>query len=257
MFNLFPRFERGRIMKKELLWALRDYSYESLKIQYQDYSNGILKGLDITVEEDAVVLGTGMVKFDEFIYLITEPVRVPYEATNEYVCLKGRVRKDERNPDYILHGIDFFMDSNLERDVDEFEICRFKLRKGFKLRNDYKAFYDINTEFDTINLVNSTWAGIDKETMNPNILKQYAVELIKRNNLEYCDFAFCILVLSNRGNVSLQDICVYLNCKCNMGNLNLHNLMDIYYKMNSIILMTSKEDVVHSNVNYKQQIIVD
>ena len=32
MEHIYPAFERGRIMKKELLWALRDYSYAALQI---------------------------------------------------------------------------------------------------------------------------------------------------------------------------------------------------------------------------------
>jgi len=31
MEHIYPTFERGRIMKKELLWALRDYSYTALR----------------------------------------------------------------------------------------------------------------------------------------------------------------------------------------------------------------------------------
>ena len=34
--HIYPAFERGRIMKKELLWALRDYSYTAMQNQYQE-----------------------------------------------------------------------------------------------------------------------------------------------------------------------------------------------------------------------------
>lgn len=192
MFNLFPRFERGRIMKKELLWALRDYSYESLKIQYQEYSNGILKGLDITVEDEHIVLGRGMVKFGEFIYLVTEPVVVPYEATNEYVSLKGKVNVSNSSPDAIRYGIDFVLDRELERREDEFEVCRFKLRQGAKLRNQYKAFYDIETEYDTVNLAHATWAGVDGETLSPVVIRMF-VENAEQYDLECADQQFCNL----------------------------------------------------------------
>lgn len=212
MFNLFPRFERGRIMKKELLWALRDYSYEGLKIQYQDYSNGILKGLDITVEEDAVVLGTGMVKFGEFIYLITEPVRVAYEATNEYVSLKGRVKVNTSSPDAILYGIDFVLDSKLERGENEFEVCRFKLRQGAKLRNHYKAFYDIETEYDTVNLAQATWSGVGEETMSPVVLKNFAEEIKECETVSEQDWNFCFSIL-NSNRISRSNLLFYIRSK--------------------------------------------
>lgn len=42
MEHIYPAFECGRIMKKELLWALRDYSYSALQLQYADYPDGII-----------------------------------------------------------------------------------------------------------------------------------------------------------------------------------------------------------------------
>lgn len=209
MFNLFPRFERGRIMKKELLWALRDYSYESLKIQYQDYSNGILKGLEITVEDDCIVLGRGMVKFDEFIYLVTEPVLVPYKATNEYQVLKGKVRVKDVSPDAILYGIDFVLDRELDRKEDEFEVCRFKLRQGAKLRNQYKAFYDIETEYDTVNLVHATWAGVDGETMSPVVMRMFGEEIKGCENSDEEDRSICFSIL-NGNSISRKSLLLYM-----------------------------------------------
>lgn len=257
MFNLFPRFERGRIMKKELLWALRDYSYESLKIQYQDYSNGILKGLDITVDDDAVVLGTGMVKFDEFIYLITEPVRVPYEATNEYVCLKGRVNVNSSSPDAILYGIDFVLDSELGRKENEFEVCRFKLRQGAKLRNHYKAFYDIETEYDTVNLAQATWSGVGEETMSPVVLKNFAEEIKECGNVSAEDWNFCFCIL-NRNRISRSNLLFYIKSKHIDIDMEAQNKR-IFQELEMIIRKLSGKSMKHGihSVPVMERIIVD
>ena len=40
MQNLYPLFERNRVLKKELLWALRDYSFGQLQLKYADYGDG-------------------------------------------------------------------------------------------------------------------------------------------------------------------------------------------------------------------------
>lgn len=42
--NIYPLFERNRIMKKEYLWSLRDYSFGFMKVQYAEFSDGILTG---------------------------------------------------------------------------------------------------------------------------------------------------------------------------------------------------------------------
>lgn len=50
MEHIYPAFERGRIMKKELLWALRDYSYAALQIKYRDHADGIITGCGVRPE---------------------------------------------------------------------------------------------------------------------------------------------------------------------------------------------------------------
>ena len=52
MEHIYPAFEHGRIMKKELLWALRDYAYSALQLQYADYPDGIISGCGIHIEDD-------------------------------------------------------------------------------------------------------------------------------------------------------------------------------------------------------------
>ncbi len=60
--HIYPAFERGRIMKKELLWALRDYSYTAIQNQYQDYADGIISGCRIFSEENHLRIASGMIR---------------------------------------------------------------------------------------------------------------------------------------------------------------------------------------------------
>ena len=62
MEYIYPTFERGRIMKKESLWALRDYSYTALELQYQEYADGIINGCKIGVEGNDLCVGAGLIK---------------------------------------------------------------------------------------------------------------------------------------------------------------------------------------------------
>ena len=41
----------------------------------------------------------------------------------------------------------------------EFELCRFHLRRGAKLRDTYTCFQDMITEYDTVNLIHGDWGG--------------------------------------------------------------------------------------------------
>ncbi len=49
MQNLYPLFEQNRILKKELLWSLRDYSFSHIQLEYQEYGQGIIQGCGIRV----------------------------------------------------------------------------------------------------------------------------------------------------------------------------------------------------------------
>ncbi len=95
MEHIYPAFERGRIMKKELLWALRDYAYSALQIKYQKYANGILSGCRIHPEGSTLRIAPGMIKCADFIFLITGEERVSYAPSGEYTSLKLRLKKKE------------------------------------------------------------------------------------------------------------------------------------------------------------------
>ena len=47
MQNLYPLFGQNRILKKELLWSLRDCSFAQLQLRYQDYGQGFLQGCTV------------------------------------------------------------------------------------------------------------------------------------------------------------------------------------------------------------------
>lgn len=198
MEHIYPAFERGRIMKKELLWALRDYSYSALQLRYQDYPDGIISGCRIKVRDDQLIVGTGIIKCQDFIFLLTEEEQVAYAPTEVFVSLKFRVKSVEEMPDYTRYVTEFVLDKNLERAQNELEICRFKLKEGAKLRTEYKDFYDIQTEFDTVNLADATWAGGGGNTLSKEITDRFAKEVLECKDACVEDVRFAYLLLQSR-----------------------------------------------------------
>lgn len=195
MEHIYPAFERGRIMKKELLWALRDYSYSALQLQYQDYSDGIISGCRIKVRDDQLIVGTGIIKCQDFIFLLTEEEQVAYASTEVFVSLKFRVKSVEEMPDYTRYVTEFVLDENLERAQNELEICRFKLKEGARLRTEYKDFYDIQTEFDTVNLADASWAGRRGRTLSKEITDCFAQKVLDCENASEQDIQFAYMLL--------------------------------------------------------------
>ena len=78
MQNLYPLFERNRILKKELMWSLRDYSFTHIQLEYQAYADGMIKGCDLEVRGNELVVGKGIVIWR---------LHIPDYRGNEY-CLR-------------------------------------------------------------------------------------------------------------------------------------------------------------------------
>lgn len=213
MENRYPLFAGGRILKKEALWDLRNYAYESWQLYYADYTDGIIKGCEVRVEGTNLVVGRGILKYRDFIYLLREEAVVPFAAENRLTVLKAAFRKKEENPDYLIYSVEFFLDSDPVRQDGQVELCRFHLRTGSVLRDTYKNFYDMNTEYDTVNLLYATMAGRGQGRMHPEILLKYAKEMQKDDNKSIEEVAFCYHVLQNRGEVERKVIDAYLQDK--------------------------------------------
>lgn len=104
----------------------------------------------------------------------------------------------------------------VEKFVNYENICRFKLMVGFDLRDKHKSFEDIETEFDTINYVNSTWAGKERESINLYITKRFVKEAMesKLENME--DIVFCYMCINEEKPLNIELIEQYIKNRQNI-----------------------------------------
>lgn len=210
MENRYPLFAGGRILKKEALWDLRDYAYSSMQLYYMDYTDGIVRGCDIRVEDGHLVVGRGMLKYGDFIYLLKEEVRVPYAAENRLVSLKAVFAVKAGSPDYLSYQVTFVLDQNIERQENEIELCRFHLRAGSVLRDKYKDFSDLQTRYDTVNLINATVAGRRRERLHAAVLLKFAEEMQEHGGKDAADMAFCYEIRNHTGELEWTAVLAYL-----------------------------------------------
>lgn len=202
MEHIYPAFERGRIMKKELLWALRDYSYSALQLQYQGYSDGIISGCRIQAADETLYIGPGIIKCQGFIFLLTGQEQVRYAPTDQYISLKFWLKEKEDLPDYTRYVTQFVLDEKLECTQNEIELCRFKLKEGARLRTEYKDFYDIQTEFDTVNLADAAWSAQGGQALSKEVTDYFANKVLECKNAEDKDIQFAYFLLQSQGAVS-------------------------------------------------------
>ena len=233
-----PIFAGRRILKKESLWDIRDYTYAGWQLYYAEYTDGLLKGCDIRAEDGQLVIGKGMLKFHDFIYLMMEEERVDYQPKNRWQMLKAELSEDETNLDYKAYRVRFFLDEELELGENQMEMCRFYLREGSALRDSYKNFADMSTEYDTVNLICATVAGIGEKTLHPLVVKQFGEELWNMEEKDQFDFGFCSLVWNTQGRVERKVIAAYLSNKMKkavVANIMSYDNQMVYEKLENIV----------------------
>lgn len=213
MENRYPLFAGGRILKKESLWDLRDYAFAGMQLQYEGYTDGIVQGCEVHVEGMNLIVGRGMLKYQDFIYLVMEEVIIPFEAENRTTVLKASFDVKSDHSDYITYQVSFFLDHELERKRNEIEMCRFHLREGSTLRDHYESFHDMRTEYDTVNLLYATVAGKGNDTLHTKILHRFVEELHEQKDGQIADYAFCYSVKSTEKSVPKDLIAAYLTNK--------------------------------------------
>lgn len=233
-----PVFAGRRILKKESLWDIRDYTYAGWQLYYAEYTDGLLKGCDIRAEDGQLVIGKGMLKFHDFIYLMMEEERVDYQPKNRWQVLKAEFSEDETNLDYKAYRVRFFLDEEMELGENQIEMCRFYLREGSVLRDSYKNFADMSTEYDTVNLICATVAGIGEKTLHPLVVKQFGEELWNMEEKDQFDFGFCSLVWNTQGRVERKVIAAYLSNKMKkavVANIMSYDNQMVYEKLENIV----------------------
>ena len=233
-----PVFAGRRILKKESLWDIRDYTYAGWQLYYAEYTDGLLKGCDIRAEDGQLVIGKGMLKFHDFIYLMMEEERVDYQPKNRWQVLKAEFSEDETNLDYKAYRVRFFLDEEMELGENQIEMCRFYLREGSVLRDSYKNFADMSTKYDTINLIYATVAGVGEKTLHPVVVRQFGEEIWNMEEKDQFDFGFCNLVWNTQGRVERKVIAAYLSNKMKkavVANIMSYDNQMVYEKLENIV----------------------
>lgn len=217
MQNLYPLFERNRILKKELLWSLRDYSFAHIRLEYQEHGDGILRGLAVQAREDGLTVGAGIVKYGPYVCLMMEEGHVPYGPSDGMQRLKLRVWIDRSCPDYVAYRSEFLLDGGGALGEDEFELCRFHLRSGARLRDQYTDFYDMATEYDTISPIQASWGGLGGRSLSPAVTRYFARSILSCGHIRPEDRSFAYLSLSQAGAMPAEVLADYIGFKSGEG----------------------------------------
>jgi len=197
-------------VKKEIMQCLRDIALDEQNIRYYEYSDGIITGCKLYEENMKIGLVNGIIKFGGRLYKLMEKASVPYEPTDDWTVLKVRFSPQVQHREYTIFTAELVLDVNTEIRPNELEMGRFKLKHGSYLRTEYKDFWDMGTEYDTVNLLHVRQAARVAATLCPEITMHFAREAYRHCQDNAMDMAFCSICLATGEAVSREVIQRYV-----------------------------------------------
>jgi hypothetical protein len=254
--NIYPLFERKRLLKIEMLSNMRDFPRELFQVFYQEYHTGIVKGADLKVTDDCLVISPGILYWNKMPYVMGEPVNIPYEANEKISYLKVRFLEDMQGSEKKEYLTQIYVNSTPPEPMNEMELCRFKLQTGARLRNQYTDFYDYDTEFDTLNRIHVPYASPSKNTIWPEILKSFAKTLMEySSNNNPWDCSFCLNCLQLEQGMNYEELKGYLNKRLKEKR-NYHSNHEIYVALKKILELERNGTTYHQTQKGERKIML-
>lgn len=250
--NIYPIFERKRLLKIEMLSNLRDYPRAYFDIMHRKYSNGVLAGTELCVVNDAITIGPGILFWKGIPYVMRTECNLCYEATDQTSYLKVRFMEKQHSADCLAYLTEIYIDAEPAKDGQELELARYKLQKGARLRTEYTDFYDFDTEFDTLNRIYMPYASVEKSTVWPEVTKTFARTMLGYSVKDSLDHMFCLLCLQAEGGVASEMICQYLNIRLDDRRAAYSNY-EIYQAFIKILAGQSGGRTIRQQENHAQK----
>lgn len=254
--NKYPLFEKQRILKVEMLELLRDFPIDIVKIFTKDYSDGILRGCEIRVEESKIILEPGIIVFKGNIYFIKKRQYITYSNNEKLTALKIKFYRKEKEGDFLEFKGDIFLDEDITLKENELELCRFKLNHRARLRIDHEHFEDLSTYYNTINIINTLYSAPRKSTISPYICSFFAKEMFQYKLEDPLDIGFCMLCL-NEELIKRSLITQYIRSKLSLQKEKFSN-EDIYkYLLDILSTIKGSKSKTSGKSSLGKKIIID
>jgi len=235
--NQFPYFKKGNILKKSMLENIRDYPRDFINLYFQDYSDGILTGCSLEVKGNYININRGLIKFKDRMYMLNEVSKVDYEDSSNEMILKVKFLDSKEENDFEIYESNIYLDTGQKLEESEFELGRFKFRKGAQLRDNYNQFTDFAIEYNTINLINVKYSSVSEPSIHPLISKMFAHQVLDNIEDSSLDISFAMQCLSNKV-VNRKLIMAYLVKKLGLEDKAYTN-MEIYRFLRRILKLIS------------------
>ncbi len=253
-----PLFNSGTILTKESLEHVRNYALAERENAYIGFADGIYSGCEVTAAEDLLTVNKGIFVYKEQAYYLDKAVTVRYVPTNEWMILKISFLGEEVSEAYITKGIKICLGKEGEMGNNDIELCRFKLQSGAGLRNTYRDFRDLSTQYDTVYEIEAKWSAYGKYSMALRVLREFYKEAVKASRKEPLDMLFLSQIAELKGNTLNRDTILLYICNKLGWEYKDYSNIKLYEGLNEILNgMKSGRSHMMTREHKERRIIVD
>lgn len=250
----YPQFQKKRILRADMLNDLRDYTKDFLQLTYEGYGNGIVTGCEVTWENDYLTIQKGIIYYNGNLYFLKEPYQLECKAQDRVRYLKVQFLTEVVEVGQVSGTTRIILEETKVDQACELELCRFQLQEGARLRYSYEGFEDYSTKYDTINRIHTPYAVFGGTTLQPSILKQFAIEMLDKRVKDPYDISFAFLLLGNEGRVGQEFIKQYLHIKT--GNIPSLDNEKVYQELLNILEQEGTMVTVQKEIKADKNILL-
>lgn len=221
---LKPAFERGSILKQNMLESLRDYPRKAFNLLYSSLGNGIVNGFDVAViDDEKFSISPGIVKINGLLLFSDEQKVVEQLDGENYVYIEVKCNNTVDGDMYIVE-----IKQYQSQQLDEIELFRYtKNAKISMLQNCNELFAP---PINRVNKLFSNYSYIGGESLCQDYFKLYAKEVLNASDAKIKDVAFAYECLNGINDVDLiksyfdndgTNLCVLEAMKKRLAEINM------------------------------------
>lgn len=216
-----PLFSEGYILRQEMLAALSDQAFSLGELMVTGFGDGFLTGCRLSTTREIIQMGPGAILFGGKLCLLTESLSIAYFPTDTLCICKLRFSEEYQSNTCVYREADMILTGSETQNSNELEVCRFKLQPGAQLRYKYDDFDDRSTEYDTLNTICAPFSAHIGNSLDPELLRVYARELLEANPSDSLDKAFCLQALSAHTALPKEVLMAYIRLRTGNDELCL------------------------------------
>lgn len=252
-----PIFKDGNLLTKNMLEELKFFSVHFANASLLGYGDGFLTGGNVTGDREVLVLHRSLIKYKDSLLIIPEKVKIPLVNTVEWQSVKLVLTDLECTSEYEQIRLDFQVDKKLDKNEHTLEVCRLRMQEGSVLRYDYAGFEDMNTGYDTLNLIHSDWSAYGGKGIHPEILRRFYKDALRCAGKEPIDQTFLMQITNLQGRSCERELLMfYLNERLKEIKTERNNV-EIYEGLKKVLNEIKKGKRQHVEGRMERRIVVD